>query len=251
MAHGLGDTALALSQLARHMHVSHPIYGMQARGLDGLEQPLDRIEDMAQYHLDAIRQLQPHGPYILVGYSLGGLVTLEIARRLSANGDDVALLAMLDSYPDRHQLSLRQRVCLDWRLAMRRVAALVQVGGHSDQSTVTPMVRTAVDRIEVDESIARALQRVREAQYRALRVYRPCFYSGKVKFVRAAIPSYFPSDPVPVWSHLAQEFEVETVPGIHLELLTTQSETLASVVERYVEESRAGRVMTPQEKRLA
>ena len=64
----------------------------------------------------AIGKLQPRGPYVLVGYSLGGLVVLEMAQRLSANGEKVALLAMLDAYPQFRYLSLGQRL----RLIARR-----------------------------------------------------------------------------------------------------------------------------------
>lgn len=76
---------------------------------------------------------------------------------------------------------------------------------------------------------------MKEAQYRALRQYRPPFYDGKIKFVRAAISEYFASDPIPVWLHLVKELEVETIPGRHLEMLTTQSGNLASVLTGYVE----------------
>jgi acetoacetyl-CoA synthetase len=221
IAHGLGDTVMQLLQLATRMEVSHPIYGMQARGLDGIEEPLERIEDMAEFHLDAIRELQAHGPYFLIGYSLGGLVTLEMARRLKASGDEVALLVMLDSYPDRRHLTVGQRVRVEWRLATRRFSGLLRPDGKSEITTG-------------------ALQRVKDAQYRALRKYRPAFYDGKVKFLRAAIPSYFPADPVPVWSGVVRELEVETVPGTHLEMLTTQVEAVASLVERYVKESLVG-----------
>src|SRR5271155_692725 len=93
IAHGLGGSAMEFFQLVKHIDSPHPIYGMQARGTDGLDEPLDRIEDMAQFHLDAIRELQPNGPYFLVGYSLGGLVTLEMARLLSETQESVALLA--------------------------------------------------------------------------------------------------------------------------------------------------------------
>ncbi len=245
MAHGLGDTAMGLHQLATRMQVPCPIYAVQAKGLEGTEDPLERVEDMAEFHLDAIRRVQTHGPYVLVGYSLGGLVTLEMAHRLKARGENVALLVMLDSYLDRRQLTLGQRVPLEWRAAKRRVGSLMgrgsgrfttdgKVGGaigrsRSDQS--------ASDRSGAGESMVRAWQRVKEAQHRALRNYRPAFYDGKVKFVRAAIPTYFPADPVPVWSRVVREIEVKSVPGTHFEMLTSQVEALALVVGRYVKES--------------
>jgi len=99
IAHGLGGSAMEFFQLVKHIDAPNPIYGMQARGTDGMDEPLDSIEDMAQFHLNAIREFQPQGPYFLVGYSLGGLVTLEMARRLTEKGEQVALLReMVDQW---------------------------------------------------------------------------------------------------------------------------------------------------------
>ena len=79
--------------------------------------------------------------------------------------------------------------------------------------------------------------RVRQSAYLALTRYRPRFYSGKIRFVRAAIPTAFPADPAAVWAHLAAGFEVETVPGEHLEIVTTHYEELGTAISRYTEEA--------------
>jgi thioesterase domain-containing protein/acyl carrier protein len=221
LAHGLGGTAMDFFQLARCIESHHPIYGMQAMGMDGLDEPLERVEDMAQFHLDAIRELQPYGPYLLVGYSLGGLVALEMAQRLSANGEKIALLAMLDAYPNIRYLSLGQQIRLAMRQAKRRLHAL---GGAPYQPPVSA-------------SFTPAMQRVRNSAELALTRYRPRFYPGKIKFVRAEVSSRFPDNAVAVWAPLADEFEVETVPGDHLGMMATHFESLASVLSRYLEEA--------------
>jgi thioesterase domain-containing protein/acyl carrier protein len=221
LAHGLGGTVMDFFQLVRCIESPHPIYGMQARGWDGLDEPLDRVEDMAQFYLDAIRELQPYGPYLLVGFSLGGLVALEMAQRLSANGEKVALLAMLDGYPNIRYLSLGQQIRLATRQAKRRLHALGERRGDApDQPSFTP-----------------AMQRVRNSAELALTRYRPRFYPGKIKFVRAEISSRFPDNAVAVWAHLADKFEVETVPGDHLGMMATHFESLAAVLSRYLEEA--------------
>jgi thioesterase domain-containing protein/acyl carrier protein len=221
LAHGLGGTVMDFFQLVRCIESPHPIYGMQAKGLNGLDEPLDRIEDMAQFYLDAIRELQPYGPYLLVGFSLGGLVALEMAQRLSANGEKVALLAMLDGYPNIRYLSLGQQIRLATRQAKRRLHALGERRGDAPyQPSFTP-----------------AMQRVRNSAELALTRYRPRFYPGKIKFVRAEISSRFPDNAVAVWAHLADKFEVETVPGDHLGMMATHFESLAAVLSRYLEEA--------------
>jgi acetoacetyl-CoA synthetase len=226
IAHGLGGSAMDFFQIVKRIRAPNAIYGMQAKGIDVVEEPLDRIEDMARFSLEAVREVQPHGPYLLIGFSLGGLVTLEMAQQLTAQGEKIGLLAMLDSYPHSNYISIGQRTRLATRLAWRWMAGRLQWLG------VSPPYRTTLD---VPPSPA--LQRFRDSDRLALERYRPRFYPGRINFVRAAIPTDFPADPAAIWSRLAQEFEVETVPGDHLGIMTTHHEALASVLSRYLQKS--------------
>jgi len=226
IAHGLGGSVIDFYQIVKHIQTPRAIHGMQAKGIDGVEEPFDRIEDMARYSLDAVRQLQPHGPYLLIGFSLGGLVTLEMAQQLIAEGETIGLLAMLDSYPHVSRLTRGQRARLSTRQTWRRVARKLQWLG------VSPPYQTTVE-----VSPSPALQHFRDISYLALERYQPRFYPGKINFVRAAIPTDFPADPVAVWSNLAQELELNTVPGDHLGIMTTHFESLASVISGYLREA--------------
>jgi acetoacetyl-CoA synthetase len=243
VTHGLGGSVIDFFQVVKHIRTPHPIQGMQAKGIDGTEEPFDRIEDMAQFHLDAIRQVQPHGPYLLVGYSLGGLVTFEMAQQLTAAGEKVALLAMLDSYPDIRYLSLAQRARLVTRLATQRATTAMKMPvGEALSLIVRPSRRRSVApklsyQLPVDVTLSPAMLRARERAYLALTRYKPSFYPGKIKFVRAEDSTAFPADAAAVWAHLADQFNVETVPGDHLEIMSTHYEKLASVLSRYVEEA--------------
>ncbi len=227
VAHGLGGNVLGLFQLAQKLQLPNPVYGVQAKGLDGFDEPQDQIEGMAEFHRDAIQQLQRHGPYFLIGYSLGGLVMLEVARHLLIDGEKIGLLVMLDSYPERRHLRFAQRARLVCRLAWHRAASLLGAGKHVDQ------IKAGGSTAPSDEAAARAMKRVTDAQYRAWRSYRPEFYDGKIKFVRAANCSFLPNDPVAVWAHLASEFESETVPGEHVGMLTAHVDTLAATLSQY------------------
>ena len=226
LAHGLGGSAMDFFQIVKHIRPANTIYGMQAKGIDGVEEPLDRIEDMAQYSLDAVRQVQPHGPYFLIGFSLGGLITLEMAQQLMARGEKIGLLAMLDSYPNMRYLSLAQRTRLATRLAWRWAASRMQWLGVS-----------APFRTTIDSPTSPAMQRFREGDGLALERYRPRYYPGKINFVRAAIPTDFPADAAAVWSDLAHRFEVQTVPGDHLGIMTAHFEALAAVLSRLLVEA--------------
>lgn len=100
--HPIGGNVLCYLDLAAAMHTGQEFYGVQARGLDGVEQPLRTFDEMADHYVAAIREVQHKGPYHLGGWSAGGALVFEVAHRLRARGDEVALLALIDAlYPDR------------------------------------------------------------------------------------------------------------------------------------------------------
>jgi len=91
------------ADLARYLGSDQPFYALQPaelenyRNIDGESAPAIRIEDVAARCIEALRKLQPHGPYTLGDWSMGGVVAFEIARQLQQHGQPVALLALFDS----------------------------------------------------------------------------------------------------------------------------------------------------------
>jgi amino acid adenylation domain-containing protein len=96
--HAGGGNLLVYRDLGLSMGPDQPVYGLQPRGLDGKYAPHTRVEDMAAHYLALIKSRQPHGPYFFAGLSTGGIVALEIAQQLHRLGEEVALLALFDTY---------------------------------------------------------------------------------------------------------------------------------------------------------
>jgi phthiocerol/phenolphthiocerol synthesis type-I polyketide synthase E len=96
--HGAGGHVLIYNDLARYLGPDQPFYGLQAQGLNGAQSFITRIEDMAVHYLKEIQTVQPQGPYFLGGYCMGGTVALEMAQQLHAQGQKVALLALMETY---------------------------------------------------------------------------------------------------------------------------------------------------------
>jgi len=115
IVHGLGGAVAELAPLGRLMPSLRPVYAIQARGVDGDEPPFDSLVDMANYYLDNLKDVQPRGPYLLAGYSFGGVVAFEMAQQLAKAGEKVALLAMLDSYTHPRSWPLDSRIGVLWR----------------------------------------------------------------------------------------------------------------------------------------
>ena len=98
LIHGAGGNILLYRDLAHHLHPDQPVYGLQAQGLDGSGDYLTSFEEMAARYLREIRAVQPHGPYMLGGYCLGGGISYEMAQQLRQAGEEVALVAMFESF---------------------------------------------------------------------------------------------------------------------------------------------------------
>ena len=88
LVHGSGE-------LARQIDADQPVYGLMPHGLDGRPAPLS-VEEMAADYIAEIRMVQADGPYLIGGYSFGGLLAFEVARQLKAQDQEVRLLILLD-----------------------------------------------------------------------------------------------------------------------------------------------------------
>jgi thioesterase domain-containing protein len=236
--HPAGGDVLCFAALARHLGPDQPFYGFQSRGLTGSEPPLARIEDMAAHYIEEMRRAQPQGPYRLGGWSLGGVVAFEMARQLRERGDEVALLAILDSVPDLTAEAAGFQTDLDFLLDM--AAYVESLWGKNlgltreDLEGMAPetQLEALVERLRgADflppgsgvEQLARIL-RVYKANANAAGTYEPRPYPGSLTLIRAAdMPpvSEGPlSEPDLGWGRVVQgSVEVLPVPGQHLTIL--------------------------------
>ncbi len=94
--HPIGGNVLEYYPLADYLGQDRPIYGLQCQGLDGKQPLLNSIEEMASHYVKEILTVQPHGPYLLIGYSFGGLLVYEAAQQLSKLDKRVDFLAIVD-----------------------------------------------------------------------------------------------------------------------------------------------------------
>jgi amino acid adenylation domain-containing protein len=103
--HAAGGLATSYTQLARELGPTQPLYAFQSPDVGAQNPAPGRIERLAQEYVDGLRKLQMRGPYQLAGWSLGGLIAYEMAQQLSLAGEEVSLLALLDStaFPSRVQ----------------------------------------------------------------------------------------------------------------------------------------------------
>jgi acetoacetyl-CoA synthetase len=237
IVHSMSGTLLELWALVREMDCHCAVYGIQGRGLREGEVPNSRVEDMAADYIQQIRTVQPHGPYALAGFSMGGLIALEMAQQLLQCGETVELVALLDTQVDeqcltlqdwlshqrrRFELELREIRARSWR---ERAGYIRLKAGHwVDRLRV--VAGKAPKHSIVDEQKLRGVLNLSPRQRKiilALRVamaaYRPKTYSGKVTFFRAGIPNPRWPDPLRIWKGVCRELEVVEVPSGHSDLI--------------------------------
>ena len=121
LVHGAGGNVLGFRDLSHYFGKDQPVYGLQARGVDGKQSPHQSIDEMARAYLGELREVQPHGPYCLGGYSGGGVVAYEMAQQLRAVGERVAFVGMIDTWcPQLQQRSKLSRLWIHLGRLLRK-----------------------------------------------------------------------------------------------------------------------------------
>ena len=128
--HGSRGNVLVFKSFADRVRPEQPVYALQAAGVDGKMEPDQTIEVMAERYLAAIRRVQPNGPYMFAGYSGGGVIGYEMARRLREEGQETSMLMLIDTLePEqmRRPLSMMDRLLNLHRVPLHRFLSLPSV----------------------------------------------------------------------------------------------------------------------------
>jgi thioesterase domain-containing protein/acyl carrier protein len=243
--HGAGGSTLSFAELARRFAPHQPFYGIRASDADGYRQRFHRIEDMACHYLEAVRAIQPLGPYYLGGYSFGGSVALEMAQQLHAEGERVALLAILDHTPPptRYRTAVWSRTLIvDFAVNLVRwiVEDLWRAGRGQRLATLCLKARRALGSIRTmlqgsgvatgkgdmeaifaGRAFPEPFQQLLVTHYQAMRDYVPRPYPGRVTLFRARARPLFRLHGRDLgWTKLAGGgLEILAVPGNHETML--------------------------------
>lgn len=236
-------------ELAHHLGSDRNFYGLQPLGLDGKSLPLNRIEAIAAYYIQAIQTLQPHGPYFLGGWSFGGLVAFEMAQQLTQAGQQIGLLAILDTSAPFNKPSLCQSLKFLLGTALwSTLPFLLNYGAiatnrfqpwnpwfsRSSWSAIMRLIPEESQLRLLDESAISPMLRIVYANAQAAYRYVPQNYPNRITLFRAAEQSdSIGDDPTLGWSAVASDIQLHQVPGNHLSLLKQPHvQTLAQQLRR-------------------
>jgi amino acid adenylation domain-containing protein len=229
LVHPAGGHVFPYIYLAQYLGPDQPCYGLQARGLEEGQDPHTRIEDMAAYYIEALQTVQPAGPYLLGGWSMGGVVAFEMAQQLHAQGQRVALLALLDGriptpdekFPeeDYEAVLLVERY---FGLSFGPMESLAQLPKDEQLAFMLEQAKSAgLVPAELEVSEARRFVELLKSDLRATQNYALHLYPGRVTLFKASEELAGTSpDPTLGWSEWANAgVEVHVVPGNHANLV--------------------------------
>jgi amino acid adenylation domain-containing protein len=239
--------------LARHVGAEYPFYGLRARGADGTLRPHTSVEQMADAYVEEIRAMQPEGPYFLMGECAGGVNAYEAARQLAAQGQQVAMLVLMDVERPTWMKYIRFRAgrwlsLESWGEAIRRRWQenyyVARIPHHWKQmrslplrdypryflgrmhSALTPRQAAsepadspreranAVLRAGASGRKLRHIERVRENYRRTVRRFRPKTYDGRVELLVSE--KLYRRNPTLGWKRLVSRVtSVHPLPGDH------------------------------------
>ena len=244
---GWGGAILPFKALAEQLDADQPLHVLDLMhfGADG--KPVTSMQQLAACMLADLQRIQPHGPYQLAGFSLGGMVVYELAQQLRGRGEQVAVLALLDTpapgYPIRRSMAGRvvrhlsvaggltpQAACAHlWRVATN-IAGRLRGATPPELDDVKSAVRSG-------NRVARSLAESANATFAVWRDYKPAFYPGAMVLIRAGLrppePGYLDNDLYQGWTPLiGGGISLRTLPCEHRRMLDAQhAPVLAAVLQ--------------------
>ena len=238
------------AKLVRQVGTDYSFYGLRARGADGKSEPHRGVEEMAADYIQAIRTVQPHGPYFLVGECFGGVAAHEVARQLRADGERIALLALMDTQRPTKRIYLGYRLrrlfepvldnyyiqlgnyyiqgipfhwkkscALGYRERIPYLFEKVRKAFGSSSHPLQPMESKrgraqAVLEVNTDKRIVEHLDWIRDRYRRVLRWHNSKSYEGQVHIL--VNEKYYSRDRTLGWGQLALKgLEIHKLPGNH------------------------------------
>lgn len=238
LVHAAGLNLLLYNTLVKHLDPGQPVYGLQAKGLNGVDEPLETLEEMAAHYVTEIKTIQPTGPYALAGFCIGGQIAFEMAMQLLEADEEVPFVglfetiashlkfnALAEPWQQIHLAAFKtQKVLWNLREFFRQPVsgqkAFIRRKWNALTQRARPVPQAVTQEVQIDGETAvlpAYTRRVREANDRAMSKYIMKPANLKVHLFKARKQEFFILDPVYYgWDKFALKgMEIIELPGNH------------------------------------
>jgi amino acid adenylation domain-containing protein len=261
LVHGLGLNVLLYTTIISYLDPEQPVFGLQAKGLNGIDKPLESIEEIASYYISEIMTIESEGPFQLAGYSLGGIIAFEMGHQLTEMGKKVSFIGLLDAVAegsDNHLSIFRQIISKGNYLLNYLVWNISYFFKNPDESMFSVIkrrwrglrkkVRGLDIKVNKDDMVSKGernelpkyLRKVHRANLRAGRRYILKPYKGAVHLFKAAHQTFYIPDPVNYgWDKYASEgVIIHEIPGEHSSTFAPPNDKhFSSILQKSLDET--------------
>ncbi|MDF5725105.1 MAG: amino acid adenylation domain-containing protein, partial [Rhizonema sp. PD37] len=225
--HPAGGTVFCYQHLSYYLSSEQQFYGIQSVNVNPKNELHTSLEEMANHYIQELKYVQPHGPYFLSGWSLGGLIAFEMAQQLVHQGEQIAFLGILDSDPSPFSTNRELQpeddaallvdlleedldLCLDELRQLAPDDRLIYVMEQAKQKNLVPK--------DFDLAQARHRLTIYKLESQARENYKPQYYSGSVVLFKASEKNKYLENYIDIeffWNQLVEQVETYLVPGNH------------------------------------
>ncbi|MFC4908161.1 amino acid adenylation domain-containing protein [Actinomadura gamaensis] len=218
--HPAGGLAWCYAGLAARLGPDQPVHGIQARGL-GQDEPLPRtLDEEAADYAERVREVQPHGPYRLLGWSVGGVLAHAVAVRLQDAGERVELLALLDAFPAEQWRGRPAPEEGDALTAVLRMAGFDRTNERTRDDVLATLRRAGSPLAGLSDGTLSRIMDIVPNHARLMREHTHRVYAGDLLFFTAAAPRREDWLNVGAWRpHVRGEIVNHDLPCTHPQLL--------------------------------
>jgi len=255
-AHGVGGNVATYLPLAKQLGPDQVFYGLQTP-IPEYGAQFNSLEEMVACYLEEVRKIQPEGPYLIGGWSMGGVVAFEMANQLHKQGQKVGLLAVMDVRPPVEE---ERANIYDFDLI--RVALKFTIESFNISLDLFASDWDYFKGVEADESLRYIMEKAQAANvlpkdigfeqlrrlynqininFQLLRDYTPEVYPGEITLFKAQVGEFGNEveDFRAAWAALsARDLRMHVLPGTHFDMVTQPNvQQLAGLLQHYFEQA--------------
>lgn len=263
LVHGMGLNVLLYTTIISYLDPEQPVYGLQAKGLNGIDKPLESIEEIAAYYISEIMTIDAEEPYQIAGYSLGGMIAFEIGHQLREMGKKVSFIGLLDTVAEgaENNSPILKRIGSKGKYLVNYLSWNISYFFKNPDESMFLVIKRRLRglgkkirgldvKVSMDEGISKGEQKelpkymhkVHLANTRAGRRYVLKPYMGRVHLFKATRQTFYIPDPVNYgWDKYALGgVVIHQIPGEHSSTFAPPNDKhFSSILQKSLDESMA------------